>query len=448
MISLLLRLAASSFIIGIGAVAHAHAQDVIELGERDSMAEFAEMWHRYGTAMENSIGACDSAPAKLSFRQRTVLETHTFRVTGWTGGCREGKRDGPGTLSLQSEYMVDYPEGGFDDYSSSDSSEARGELVAGRQVGLWCEARKSGSINGRLEGATPEHCKLGGSDFSYVREDDGRWHQLNGLKPSKPDVYVVAGELERESARLLAAARAGVPAVPRSLTAVVPAFRDLIAGGGLKVPANETPIVLSSRRVAIVLSARAIAELARFRAMRQSLIDVSAKDQKVQVERARFISESDPAQVLAGFTAAIKAHGGAVVPADDLSALQTDSADYAIVVDWHYEGEFALSAKDYKSIDPCPDQIRPRDCRRFFRDAFSFALLDRDLVVQGMGDWDNTDSWIFYFYSDTMPYSTLFETLARGFKSRWKVDDGSVRLSVDGWLESMKNRRLWADTAQ
>lgn len=425
-------------ILGIGAAMQAGAQDVIELGDI-ALGNFApqsqieKMWADYFAASVVADSGCDSAPVQLKYRSGNVTETRTSRVTGWTGSCRDGKRDGVGVLATRHESLSVSPNPSLNS-SYWSWSEDQGTFVAGQRLGLWCNLKQGKSFEDSKHFQTPGLCSLGSGQ--YRKEPDGRWHQMTGSRNEvhKPDVYLPARELERESERILAQARAGTPVTPGLLSAEVPDFGDLVSGGRLRIPSNRLPIDLRSKRVAIVLTSRATSELERFKVMRQSLIQVSAKERKVQAEREAFITESDPAQVFAGLTAAIKAHVGSVVAANDLSVLQTGAADYAIVVDWRFSGEFALSPKDYKSVAGCPDPDHPT-CRHFFSGAYGITILDRELVVQRLFAWGGS-SGITYFYSTPAPYSRFFEILADGFKREWNVDTGSVRYGVDGWLKA------------
>jgi hypothetical protein len=351
----------------------------------------------------------------------------TTEVSGWTGGCRDGKRDGPGILTVSSD-SVEVATG---IRSYAHRYELAGTFVDGKQVGLGCYV-------------TPPICTMFGDDGgvgAFRKEPDGRWVAVDWVgSPLEPMTFAAPGALARESERLIAAVRQRVPIGRVRIPVVVAGFDDLLRGGAIVMaPTMETP-PLQGKRVAIVLSARAVSELERYSEMRDTLISLSKRVRKSGREhREKFIAGSEPGRVVASVVAAVKNLGATAVPAEDLSAIATGAADYALVFDWRFTGNFALDAKQYAALPSCRDDSDSRTCYQFFRQSFSVWLVNSRLEAERFHDWDIDTISMHHDSGDQQEgYGQLFTRLGviHDFDARFNIDDGDIRTTVDGWLKS------------
>lgn len=377
------------------------------------------------------LSECRTGEERFSSQSLTVI----FRVVGWTGSCAEGKRDGKGVLSVRHETIDHEPSSGNNSTGATWEDE-EGTFVAGKPLGAWCvvKAGKEGgthvphNVGCLLRDGTPNMT-------FYTKAADGRWQVASLVFDIvKPGIFLEPDSLERESDRIISDARAGRPIGRAKLEASVPAFDDLLRDGKLRLALDKTPIDLGTKRVAVLVSTRAAKELERFAAMRQALIDVSSGAKKVDEDRNAFIAHSDPKLLLAGVSKGIRNYAPSAQPAADLSVLQDGTADYAIVFDWRFFGDFAISPKDYKLIPPCPENAKDT-CRHLYRHAYGVYVLNRNLEVVRQFDLD-VERWTDYFYSNRLPYAKLFEILSVKFEDVWNLDDGGVLRQTREWMKA------------
>ena len=289
-------------------------------------------------------------------------ETLTFAVTGWTGGCADGRRHGQGVLSTR------------EDKSDSDSSQktstlikAEGAYVRGKRQGLWCvldyQRLADGEPDPFASVVREVGCRLVASEMDITRESDfykrlpdGRWQQMNSDNaPVMPAVFLPAGSVEAESERLIADATAGKTDLSfRPLTLQSNALDGLIAGTAI---AEGQPVSIASikgKRIALVLSTNTIAELERFFKQRQALIDATAQlAGESLTQRNRFIDATRQEVLLQGIATSLRRWSGEVTAVDDLTELSSGKYDYAFVLDWRSLSRLDLLGK-FKSY---PDLV-------------------------------------------------------------------------------------------
>ena len=366
--------------------------------------------------------------------------TITYVITGWTGGCVDGKRDGHGVFSTRNDWVDNQPRtlaGGLSTDASWTTTEvAEGTFVRGERLGLWCTTEFSTQdANGNVT-QHPLGCRLivkGTLSGLYRKEADGRWRVLNGYGvPITPPSYVDAGVLEEQSDRLIADRRAGRASAPVQVTSTTQAFDDLVAGGRLTPALGSEPIDLRSKRVAIVLSSRTLKEFDRFRAMRQQLIDATAA--ATTRFRADFVASSDPARVLAAIAAGVRPNVRSMVAADDLSVLAEGKADYVLLVDWRFLGDFAYSEEAYDARPPCRG-AGSTSCRPILDEKVSLMIVTPAMKI--VGQFNLLETGMVKAPWDGRGYPGLLLTLASWLNSRWALDGGGDREDVAQQLQLM-----------
>lgn len=363
----------------------------------------------------------------------------TMEVTGWTGGCVKGKRGGHGVYSQRSSNL----ELATGVRSATSWSDTESTFVDGDMFGLGCSVGSGGDNPAFVQKVGTCYVMNGelNSQGPFLKEPDGRWRVVDYTgNPATPATYVLAGSLEKESERVIALARAGKPGGPLHLATVVPELGDIFRGGAVSFALSRKKPDLKGKRVAILLSSRALAEIERYTAMRQKLIEVSAHvPKKAREYRDAFIAGSEPSRIVASVVASIKAHGATPVPADDLSVLANGGADYAFIFDWRFFGNFALDAKEYAALPACgdDDMWKTESCYQLFRQSESAFLVNSRLEVEHSYDWDLPSVSIHHPSGEQKDgYGALFERIGdrQEFDDLFNIDDGDIRERVDYWL--------------
>ncbi len=271
----------------------------------------------------------------------------------WSGACVDGKRDGPGVLTWQSEKP----------FASGNkltvTTTAEGRFVKGQRLGMWCVTKYEATLSNRppsprlpLSGLG---CRLHEGHAkgtpSYIKQPDGRWQEYVLGEPGA--TFLAAGELEAQSAKLLADAAAGKTDLKARVVMQSRDLDDLLPGSKIVAAMSASPIPLKDKRVAIVLSSQSVSEFGRFKSERQALIDASAGLRgEAAAERSRFIKASNPDRLLVNIAKVMQKHAKDVHPADDLSGLQNGRFDYALVVDWKSMTRFDQLGKYDKAAWP------------------------------------------------------------------------------------------------
>jgi len=289
---------------------------------------------------------CDSTQARVPYpyaykkalNQPLQEETReaVITITGWTGGCKDGKRDGHGELAWRVEKK--------EDQVIVSEHREEGRMVAGRPFGMWCTRHFNISFDGKpfntvdLVGSC--HLWVGKFDQktstgAYRKLPDGRWQLWGGMGPAEPASYLAAGELEARSEKIIASAATGDTNVRVEVRLETRALDDLVRGAKITLAPDPGAVSLKDKRVAVVLSSQTISEIERFRRERQVLIDgtlgMSGDAAKI---RARFITASNPDRILESIAKLLRGHTREVVPVDSLAGMSAAELDYALVLDW------------------------------------------------------------------------------------------------------------------
>ncbi|MCX7041311.1 MAG: hypothetical protein NT117_01190 [Gammaproteobacteria bacterium] len=285
-------------------------------------------------------------------------ETTTFAVTGWTGSCESGKRSGHGVISTRK----DVSETGKGSRRTTKLVKAEGTYVLGLPQGLWCVLDYQALADGEKDewDVSKEvgcHLVIGhvwngiSSETTspyYRRLDDGRWQQMDSdNKPVLPEIYLPAGSVEAESARLIAEAQAGhTDTTFKPMDIQTNLLDGLVAGTHIS---EGTPLSIGSikgKRVALVLSSNTLAELERFNRERQALLDASAAfTGEALLERNRFEAVTKQERLLQMMASALRRQAGEVTAVDDLGGLAAGNFDFAYVLDWHSLSHLDLLGK-------------------------------------------------------------------------------------------------------
>jgi len=376
--------------------------------------------------------------------------TLVHAITGWTGDCANGLRDGYGALSTRSETIDNHflmsagspvtrpalptvasATNGVDTGYASSKIEL-GAFVRGARIGLWCVTEFRVIKAAPYTPTTALGCNIVQEGRAlgavYRKEADGRW-QAWGYddKPVEPPVFLAAGSLETESARLVADARAARVSKQVEIVAETQVLDDLVRGSRIAVALNSDPLDLKTKRVAMILSSHSLTELERYRQMRQGLIDATLSGARNYPSRDDFIALSDPDLVVAGLASGLTPNVQRVVAADDLSVLADGKADYALIVDWRHTQNFNLSAKDYMAL---PFYVDGATDGNVFTDSASAWLVNRELKAirrYDLGVINFTN-----FHPRKPAYENLLYSLANGFRNHWGLG-GSHSI----WLDSV-----------
>jgi hypothetical protein len=180
---------------------------------------------------------------------------------------------------------------------------------------------------------------------SYHKQPDGGWidYQAKGVVEG---TSLAPGTLEALSAKVLADAAAGKTMRAPELSFQHQALADLVPGAKTVFAPSPTPIPLKDKRVAIVLSTRAISELERFKRERAALITASARlSGEAAKYRATFTSASNPDRMLVNVAKTARKHIKSVQSSEDLIDLHEGKFDYALIIDWSYKTRFDLLGK-------------------------------------------------------------------------------------------------------
>lgn len=319
-----------------------------------------------------------------SNRQERVLDGVISSIT-WSGGCVDGKREGPGVLNWRYEKPMRFqPERPLNEQAKTTFTKtAEGSFVKGRRLGLWCITKAQVTFsNGESTPSSDLGCYLISGEGKpvtpqYVKQPDGSWQE--SVLGSPGASTLAAGTLEAQSAKMLADASAGKTDSKAKVVMESRDLDDLVRGSKIALALSQTPIPLKGKRVALVLSSQTVGELERFKREREALIAASAGLRgEAAAERARFIRASNPDRLLINVLKVVRTHAGQVQPADDLSGLTDGGFDYALVVDWKSMTRFDQLGKYTKEAWPPKPfgAVSGVAC-----DAMRGFLINRDLKV-------------------------------------------------------------------
>jgi hypothetical protein len=346
-----------------------------------------------------------------------ITAPFTISVTGWTGGCKNGKRDGAGRYDTVSSMSP-----GGSSFTSSGTEE--GTAVDGRRIGLWC--------NPKTRTQSPNYvrtCRLYGIDGIYAGQyrklDDGRWYvTMLQSKDVVPDAAITlpAGTLEAESDRLIAAARAGGPSGPSRLMLSSSAFDNLTQGATMRPGTAPHRIDLRGKRVALVFTDATLAAIKRIPADLQTAMAASGMSADPSSYASQMMINNASIDMLLKSLGAPLLRAGAIVsPANDLTSLTNGSADYVMLVDWRYDWHANYTQRDFQRLKVCTqsDQLL---CDYAFRENLSLFLIapgptivrlqtQGKAATKGWEDADLSSSLSTIFFSDWGPTFGLANTL-------------------------------------
>lgn len=315
-----------------------------------------------------------TVPAFAFTPQAQAVVAVTWEFTDsveWSGACVGGKRDGAGVLTLKTYFLI-YPGQSFTNIERSE-----GRLIRGLKRGSWCLVGTSGSRSCRIEAS-------GGASAGFTQTSDGRWTTGNGAATA----YVAAADFEAESQRVIAESIAGRPTTV-TLQMASAALGGLVRGDSLPYRPVSGALGLRSKPVAIILSDHTIAELARFKASRQALLNrFAAKPVRGKFGPEfedllrRLTNSSDPQQLLTSLSSGMRRGVGSVVPAEDLSVLRTGQADYAVIVDWSFVDRLAMTEAQFDKLPQCSEfGADPNQCPYLFKTSTTIMVVAPNMTV-------------------------------------------------------------------
>lgn len=332
-----------------------------------------------GMRMARASCAVTTAHRTVTNSNPQLIHNYDLTIKSWSGGCVNGKRDGLGRFA--EEQVLDYPKqtGTFSHYTWNYTEE--GMMVGGSQIGLWCVSDFFTTVNGKIIERPGRTCSLmNGAEMTdtYLKQPDGRWKIFDGQSSAMDAGALAAGTLEAESERLISAARAGKPAAQIELTLQAPELTDLLRGGRITQAYSKRPLGLADKRVAIILSTNTIGEIARYRKQYMSLADSNSRSN--DDSRKKALASANPDALLTAVAAGVRSKSAKVFPADDLSVLTDGKADYALIVDWRFDGKVDFTKGQFASVPVCgTEQYVANKCPALFRQKFVGYLVSSDL---------------------------------------------------------------------
>jgi hypothetical protein len=401
----IISVAASAAVLALLAPIAARAQ-VQESKFFTGMAKFNEISSendiRIGEMSDRLFASCDLSQAALTdlrfYNQASdemKQETVNMKITRWSGGCKDGKRDGAGKYRLRMEAAI----GGE---AGTSESEVQGTAVNGKQVGLWCEQSGSRDLK--------QTCSLFGPDAtygSYSETGDGHWYPANWTGDRVGEIPAAA--LQAESERLIAVARAGENAGATAFTIKLPALANLTQGEAIRIAPrpHHSKIDLRGKRVALVYSDATLAAMKQFRSDAQTALTAAATSTDFYPKfRADFAGWATPERFMQSIGAPLLRAGATIVPANDLGALARGEADYAFLVDWHYTWRSSMTQAEYEALPVCKDSSDPR-CTRIYDESLWFYLIGPGPALL----WSDHSNWSDQKLSDAWAHDELMVDL-------------------------------------
>lgn len=311
--------------------------------------------------------------------------------------------------------------------------------MKGQRLGMWCVTKFQVALSDRKSNPQEPLNGLGcyliaGSQPvtpQYIKQPDGRWQEYVQGAPGAS--FLAAGELEAQSAKLLANAAAGKTNLKPQVAMQSRDLDDLVRGSKIGLALATAPIPLKDKRIAIVLSSQTISEFERFKRERRALIDASAGlGGEAAAQRAKFIQASNPDRLLVNILKVVQRHAKDAQPVDNLAGLKEAGFDYALVVDWKSFTRFDQLGKYNKEAWPAKPSplisgIACESLRGF--------LINRDLkVVKQLRAYPACQGGESIESGD----HAYMSTLARYFVNRWGKgpdDLGMLTIGLDAFLK-------------
>jgi len=351
------------------------------------MMEISRNSHRQVQAEAALAGDCNAAETRLRVpRLGKPEQQDTLIITreSWTGTCVQGQADGEGTLTMRAR-MAD----GSDLVALPSLSRTSGRMLRGKKIGPWqihahvTKYAPSGSwIDGlyRWDDALYQGMYARGADGAYtaVEYDAG-----TKAAKARAGVPVIGAALAAQLVEARIDAADGRPSRGSDLKLPVPMLADLLPGALAAKSPGPGLRSLRTKKVAIVLSAATIASLRQVDDYQARLKAYAARQssQEVRDGLLGLAQEPDKAAIAREVARALRLHFAAVTQATDLHAFLEGDADYAIVIDFHFEHQVAALLKDFDAILGGDDIAITVTTPSRTSGYFYFAVLDRRLDV-------------------------------------------------------------------
>lgn len=336
-------------------------------------------------ASAQTPSSTDPAPEAPTIKCTDVRKTGNYTTTSsWDGPCIDGIATGTGKLTSDTI--------GPDTVSRA---VLQGTLIDGRQAGMWCTLVSQVTSAGSTTDFSGD-CTLGynrpppqyGAKL-YRPLPNGDWRLRAPMigQGNEYPVPVVIAKAGMDAA--IAAATPNATTLPDM--AFTSPMLDGLTPGSAGVAAGEMNAMpdISGKRIALVLTNRAVAELDRFAKQRNAFIKSNGYGKKfsdgvgftiigtrVDSSLPGIIAATDPARFVPSIIGAMRPQigTGEIVPADDLGVLTNGGADYAIVLDWSFDGGI-LSPSEFEKIPVC-DPKNSLKCASMFTEHYQALVID------------------------------------------------------------------------
>lgn len=262
--------------------------------------------------------------------------------TTWSGGCADGKADGPGESRNTCESTMRASSGVT---TSTYLTLIRGTMVRGKLAGLYRTTSETGGFSGGPPIRTDFYRFADGHPPDlYVKDSQGNYQPaLDPMGKPAPKPAVTVAEMDRMSGELIADARKraeGGTIAPR--TASMAALDDLLPGGRVQHAEDRKIRAPAQKSLAVVISSGTIKDSERYksmlRTMRAEARGMPALRHEVwgtltAADRVRFLEKIEPPAVLEGLFLGLAKAFRVATPAEDLAAARAMNADYSVLVD-------------------------------------------------------------------------------------------------------------------
>ncbi|MBX3565570.1 MAG: hypothetical protein KF730_13455 [Sphingomonas sp.] len=336
----------------------------------------------------------------VSVNQSPTGDANWFKTTtkeDWSGACVDGMARGFGRLSraVDSSGAIG---------TSHTTAVMEGTIASGAPVGMWCNLTLISDNENVIDGKSvksrldmPRPCTIiypAGRQhkFGWRHNPDGSWSVIEiasvGLRTP---LTVSADTMDKMVARVVQD-----PKAFPDFGFTTGLLDGLLPGGAATSLGDMSkPIDLAGKRIALVLSSRTVTELARWGQQRDAFVKSKGYGkkfgsagfdmvgQRYDESLAGHIAATDPAGFVPSVIAVLRKELGdktSIVAADDLGVLTGGQADYAIVVDWSFEGGLPSPTQIEKT--PVCDLVRgPAACTPLFEDHWVALVVDPKIRV-------------------------------------------------------------------
>ncbi|MBX3565569.1 MAG: sel1 repeat family protein [Sphingomonas sp.] len=326
------------------------------------------------------------------YRSKTVID--------WNGACLDGMADGFGRFTMLSEMTTQYS-------TNHMTNVDEGMMARGQMTGMWCNISSVSDDESTIAGKymkihsdKPRPCTLAYSagyahQFGWRHNPDGSWSAIQiGQAGLNAPLNVSAGTMDMVVTKL-AKDRNTFPDFPFATSLL-----DGLLPGGAATSLSDMskPIDLTGKRIALVLSSRTVTELARWGKQRDAFVKsrgygktfgsagYDMNGQRYDNTLTGIIASTDPAGFIPGVIAALQPTLGAdakIVAADDLGVLTSGQADYAIVIDWSFDGGL-LSPSQFEKMPFCDTAKNVDLCVPMFKDHWVALVVDPKIRIAAL----------------------------------------------------------------